>query len=166
MRRALNPPLPADYIGNIINTVSVSVPSQSIVSTPAKVSEMAHALRNQITQRNERYVRKLIAALSSVGDLAKVVLTPASPSEDKILFSSWANQAFYDINWGDTVGTRIERTRGLSHAALCLILPELSAPSFTEDECGLEAVINLNRRGMERLKQNELFMRFAQWRCN
>lgn len=166
MRRTLNPPLPADYIGNILNFVNVSVSSQSIVSTPANVSEMAYALRNQITQRDERYVRKLIAALSSVGDLAKVIATPPSPSEDKISFSSWANQGFYDINWGDAVGVRIERTRAPSPPTICIIMPELSAPNFTGDECGLEAVINLKKGEMERLKQNELFMRFAQWRCN
>ena len=166
-RRVLSPPLPADYIGNALTFPSISVPSQSIASTPAKVLELAHALRKQIVQCDERYVRRQIAAISSVGDLAKVIHVPPPPSTDHLVFSSWAKQNFYDIIWGDAVGTSIKRTRFVSVSPIhCIVLPELSAPTFAEEDCGLEVVLNLERGEMERLKQNELFMRFAQWRCN
>ena len=166
-RRALSPPLPADYVGNALTSAAISVPSQSIVSTPAKVLEFAHALRKQITQCDERYVRKRIAALSSVGNLAKVIHVPPSPCTEHIVFSSWAKQNFYDISWGDAVGTSIKRTRFGSVSPIhCIVLPELSAPTFAGEDCGLEVVLNLERGEMQRLKQNELFMRFAQWRCN
>lgn len=50
---------------------------------------------------------------------------------------------------------------------MCWIMPELKAPCFVDDECGLEVLVGgLEREQMARLKQNELFMRFAQWRCN
>ena len=167
-RRALSPPLPADYIGNVLTSAAISVPSQSIVSTPAKVSEFAHALRKEkIAHCDERHVRKAIAALSSVGDLARVIHTPPSPCTEHIVFSSWAKQNFYDISWGDAVGTGIKRTRFRSVSPIhCIVLPELSAPTFAGEDCGLEVVLNLERGEMQRLKQNELFMRFAQWRCD
>ena len=167
VRRALSPPLPADYIGNALTSAAISFPSQSIVSTPAKVSELAHTFRKHIAQCDERYVRKRIAAILSVGDLSKLISTPPSRPKEHIVFSSWAKQQYHDISWGDVVGTSIKRTRfrsgGLIH---CIILPELSAPTFAEEDCGLEVVLELERGEMERLKQNELFMRFAQWRCN
>ena len=166
-RRTLSPHLPADYIGNALISAAISVPSQSNVSTPAKVLELAHALRKQIMQCDERYVRKRIAALSSVGDLAKVIHFPPSPCTEHLVFSSWARQNFHDIIWGDAVGTSIKRTRFRSVSPIhCIILPELSAPTFAGEDCGLEVVLNLERGEMERLKQNKLFMRFAQWRCN
>ena len=166
MRRALDPPLPENYIGNVMVFAGVHVPTQAMNPTPAMLSEVAYGLRDQIKQCKEPYFRKVIAALSSVEDLSRVTTTPPSANEDRIAFSSWVSQKFYDINWGDAVGVRIERLRPSSHPRVSLVMPELSAPSFSGDECGLEVVLNLKREEIERLKQNELIMRFAQWRCS
>lgn len=169
-RRVLDPPLPSDSLGNCLSFIRVSAPSPSVESTPASVAKIAHRLRGQIQQRDERRFRKVIAALSSVEDLTRVVTTPLSPPEDRVRFSSWANQGFYDLNWGDAVGAKIERVRlwiqGTGHH-ICVTMPELSAPNFTGEDCGLEVSINGFEKGLiRRLKQNEFFMRFAQWRCN
>ena len=166
LRRALDPPLPESYIGNVLGFLTVRVPNQSMDSTPALVSEVAYGLRDQIKQHKEPYLRKVIAALSSVEDISKVTTTLPSANEGGILCSSWATLKYHDINWGDGVGTHIERTRAPTVPNLFIILPELSAPSFAGEDCGLEAVLNLKKGEMERLKQNELFMRYAQWRCN
>ena len=162
-RRMLDPPLPSEYIGNVTNFASITVPSESVLSTPASVAEIAHLIRHQIKRIDEPYIRKAIAALSSVKDLSRVIPTPPSPSEDTIGVSSWARQRYYDMDWGKTVGTRIERVRfGAGKQNLIIIMPELNCPN----ECGVEVEIGLERGQMERLKQNELFMRFSQWRCN
>ena len=166
LRRALDPPLPEYYIGNVLGFLTVRVPTQSMDSTPALVSEVAYGLRDQIKQHKEPYLRKVIAALSSVEDISKVTTTLPSANEGGILCSSWATQKYHDINWGDGVGTHIERTRAPTVPNLVLILPELSGPNFEGEDCGLEAVLNLKKGEMERLKQNKLFMRYAQWRCN
>ena len=166
-RRRLDPPLPAEYIGNIVSCIRVFIPSRSIDSTPAKISEIAHLIRDQIEQCDARYFRKMIAALSSVRDLARVIPTPPSQFEDALYFSSWANQSFYEINWGDAVGARIERVRNpADFPNFCFIMPELKGAGFKGDDCGLEIQIRLEKGQMRRLKQNELFMRFAQWRSN
>ena len=165
-RRVMNPPLPADYIGNFLVSNRISAPSPTVDSTPAKVAEMAHLIRGQIKQRDEAYFRGIIGALSSVQDLRRVQTVPISASEDMILITSWAGQNFYEINWGDGVGSRIERVRrvSLNFKYLCCILPELKAPNFADDECGLEIHLSgLDMDEVTRLKQNELFMRFAQW---
>ena len=162
-RRLLKPPLPADYIGNIMSFIRASVPNQNIDSMEAKVAVLAHLIRGQIKQRDERYLEKMICALSSVGDFAKVMVN--QPSAPKIGISSWANQGFYNINWGDAVGAGIERVRfSFRVKDLCVILPELNAPRFTGDQCGLEVVIGFEKWQIQRLKKNELFMSFTEWR--
>lgn len=169
-RRLLDPPLPANYIGNMFSSVTVSAPSQSIESTPAKVAETAHLIRDQIQHLDEQNIGKNVTALASIGDLARVMLASLSPSEDEIRFSSWASQRIYDINWGDAVGAMIERVRAVFNEAgvrVCIIMPELGAPRSLGKDCGQEVGFYGFEKGLlKRLKQDELFMRFAQWRCN
>lgn len=166
-RRLLNPSLPADYIGNVLSFTRISAPNPSIDSTPAKVAEVAHLIRDQIKQRDEAYFRGIIGWLSSVQDLRRVHRAPTSPSEDRIVITSWGSQSFYDLDWGNVVESRIERVRAreLPFKYFCCILPELKAPHFPENECGLEVMLcGLDKDETARLKQNELFMRFAQYR--
>ena len=165
-RRLMKPPLPEDYIGNFLASNRISAPGPTVDSTPAKVAEMAHLIRGQIKQRDEAYFRGIIGALSSVQDLRRVQMAPKSASEDIILITSWAAANLFDINWGDVVGGRIERGRrvSLNVKYLCCILPELKAPNFADNECGLEIHLSgLDKDEVTRLKQNELFMRFARW---
>lgn len=169
-RRLLHPPLPADYIGNALSLIKISAPNQSVESTPSKVAQTAYLIRDQIQQLDEQHIRKAIAALASVGHLARVIPAPLSSCEDGLRFSSWASQRFYDINWGDAVGARIERVRSLKIQAgsrVCIIMPELGAPGFAVKDCGQEVNLHGFERGLlGRLQQDELFMRFAQWRSN
>lgn len=164
-RRLLDPPLPADYIGNILFFVRVAVSNHSIDSMETKIAKLAHLIRSQIKQHDERYLGKLISALSSVEDFAKVAGRPRGASRPSVGISSWANQGFYDIIWGDAIGAGIERVRFYYHVKnLCIILPQLDASKFAGDQCGLEVVIGLEKGQIERLKKNEFFMRFAEWR--
>ena len=167
LRHRLHTPLPADYIGNAVGSVLVSIPSQSIDLTQAKVAKIAHLIRDLIKQRDESYFRKLIAVLTLVPDWATVTAsTKAGPYEDRVSFTSWANLCFYDLDWGDVVGVKVERLRWKAFDPnLCIILPELKSPGLADDEKGLEVVLTLENGQMDRLKQNELFLRFAEWRC-
>lgn len=169
-RRLLHPPLPTDFIGNALSLIKISTPSQSVESTPTKMAQTAYLIRDQIRQLDEQHIRKTIAALVSVGDLARVIPVPLSSCEDGLRFSSWASQRLYDINWGDAVGARIERVRAFfdwANFRICIILPELGAPGFAGEDCGQEVYLYGFERGLlGRLQQDELFMNFAQWRCN
>lgn len=169
-RRMLDPPLPADYIGNIASFVRLSAASQSVESTPAKVAEVAHLIRDQIKQRDEAYMRKFIGALSSIEDLTRVVRVPLSPSEDGVRFSSWAGMNFYSLDWGNAIGAKIERVRWMllrGGYQICVIMPKVGIPGCAGEDCGLEvAFYGVEKGQIGRLKQNELYMRFAQSRCS
>ena len=163
MRRLLDPPLPADYIGNVLTFLQCVLPNTEIDSKPEKVAEVARLMRSKIKERDEDYLRKLIGALSSIEDLAK--LEPTTQLEGWLGLSSLANQDLYDINWGEAVGSTIERVRmGFAVKNFCLVLPELRNPVFADDDCGLEIEIALDKEQMGRLRQDKLFMGFAQWR--
>ena len=168
-RRLLDPPLPAGYIGNFLSYIRICTPNPTIESTPAKVAEIAHLIRDQIKQRGDAFFQGIIGALSSVKDLRKISPMPLSSSEEGILITSWANQSLYDIDWGDVVGGRVERVRRLrlDWKYICWIMPELKAPYFADDECGLEIIVGgLTKDERAQLKQNELLMKFAQCRCD
>ena len=169
-RHMLDPPLPADYIGNVITYIWINVSSQSINSTPAKVADLAYRFRALIKQRDERYIRKVIGALSSVEDITRIVprsLAPPSPLEDRLTISSSPSHRFYDLDWGDAVGARVERLRiPLVIPNYCILLPETGTSGTTREDGGLEVLINLEKEQMQRLKQIELFTKFAQWRCD
>lgn len=169
VRRILDPPLPAGYIGNALFLIIVSAPTRTMESTPAKVAEIAHLIRKQIKQLDERSIRKAISALPMAGDAAATMLPSLSPSEEPVRVTSWAKLGYYDLDWGYAIGSRIERVRyrPISRTRFCAILPELKAPHVESKDCGLEVVVATSDiKHMERLKQNELFMRFAECRCN
>ena len=167
LRHRLHPPLPVDYIGNAVGSILVPIPSQVVDSTLAKVVKTAHLIRDQIKQRDESYLRKLLALLRYVPDWPSVAeSTEAGAFEDRFKFTSWANLCFYDLDWGNVVGAKVERVRSKTYDAnLCIILPELKSPGFADDERGIEVVVNFEKGQMGRLKQNELFVKFAEWRC-
>lgn len=161
-RRVLDPPLPPDYIGNIASFIEVKIGTADTEPTLANVAKVASQIRYGVRQRDERYLRKLIAALSSLKDIARVVCTPILPSEN-ILFTSFAHLDFYDEYWGDGIGARVERLRlGFGCDNFCVILPELRSSAFSDEDCGLEISIGLEEEKMAQLKQSEFFLRFAQ----
>ena len=168
VRRILDPPLPADYIGNALTFIQIKAPLNSIRSTPERVAEIAHLIRKQIRELDERSIRQTITWLRK----STKAIQPA-PAEDPVRVSSWATQRFYDLDWGNKIGTRIERVRRKmpepysGFGANCIILPELVSPHFGAEECGLEvALMDFGSERIERLKQNQLFMQFAEWRCS
>lgn len=169
VRRILDPPLPAGYIGNALFLLIVSAPSGTMELTPAKVAEIAHLIRKQIKELDERSIRKAISVLPMVGDAAATLIPSPSPSENPVRVTSWAKLGYYDLDWGYAIGSRIERVRyrPIGRPGFCAILPELRGPHVESKDCGLEVfVATSDTKHMERLKQNELFMRFAECRCN
>ena len=167
MRPFLDPPLPADSIGNVLNRLRVIVPHKTVEPTPRRVTEIAHLIRQKFKLLDQESYRRLIAFLNSLPDISRAdILVPES--QDVIAFSSWSKQNFYDIDWGNIVGAKIERVRNCTLAGFkdfAIILPELKTPRFETDQCGLEFLICLEKSKMKQLKQDQLFNRFAKCRC-
>ena len=167
MRPFLDPPLPPDSIGNVLNRLRIILPRNTIEPTPKRVTEIAYLIRQKFKLLDQESYRRGISFLNSLPDISRAdTLVPES--QDVIGFSSWSKLNFYDIDWGNVVGTKIERVRNCIPAGFkdfAIILPELKTPRFETDQCGLEILMWLEESKMERLKQDQLFNRFAQCRC-
>lgn len=168
-RACLNPPMPADYIGNAVHMLNIPVPQPEREDLRSAVAETAHLIRHSIQGINENYIHRVIGVLNSsnVQDISNVFHTRVYPNGREFLtITSWAKQALYELDWGARVGTRIERVRvcKFQYPSLVLIAPMLNGPGFGEEEKGgLEVIFGLEDSEMGRLKNNVLFEQFASW---
>lgn len=170
-RSYLDPPLPADYIGNAVHMLNISIPqSNQEEDVQNAVAKTAHLIRHNLQGINDNYIQRAIGALnfSNVQDISHVFHTRVCPNGGQFLtITSWARQALYELDWGAAVGTRIERVRvcKFQYPSLVLIAPMLNGPDFGEgeEEGGIEVVFGLEDREMKRLKGDVLFERFASW---
>ncbi|KAI4262762.1 MAG: hypothetical protein L6R42_002067 [Xanthoria sp. 1 TBL-2021] len=162
-RRVFNPPIPAGAITNLLESIRVPGSPLSLTSTERSVADLALAIRRQLQTVDERTFRREIARLLAMPDLSRFVNKnkPGRP-----LITSWKGQDFYGLDWGPTVG-RCERVRCCKGALrdLCVIMPELRGQSFEAEDMGLEVWLSLAEWQMENLLGDELFRRFATWRC-
>ena len=167
MRPFLDPPLPSDSIGNVLNRLRIIVPRNTIEPTPKRVTEIAYLIRQKFKLLDQESFCRGISFLKSLPEISRAdILVPES--QDVIGFSSWSKLNFYDIDWGNVVGTKIERVRTCippGFKDFAIILPELKTPRFEIDQCGLEVSIWVEESTMKRLKQDQLFNRFAECRC-
>ena len=162
MRKILDPPLPSDFIGNALNRLQVTIPRKTIEPTSVKVAEIAYLIRQKIKLVDQENYRRIISFLKSLPDISRVDMS-LPKSQDVLGITSWTKQNFYDLDWGNVIGTKIERVRACMAATIkdfAIILPELN---ISKDQCGLEVLIWLEETQMERLKQDQLFNRFAEY---
>ncbi|CAF9906098.1 hypothetical protein IMSHALPRED_004077 [Imshaugia aleurites] len=168
-RSYLDPPLPADYIGNAVHMLRMPLPQSDQEDDQQSLGRTAHLIRQKIQTINDDYILRVIGALNSrsLPDISKVFHTRTCLNDGQFLtITSWAKQEFYELNWGSAVGTRIERVRmcKFQYPNLVLIAPMFKGPGFSEEEAGgIEVVFGLKEVAMSRLKENRLLERFARW---
>lgn len=172
-RAYLDPPLPSDYIGNAVHVLNIHIHTTApppltreinndLVSTIVKTT---HQIRGTIQAINGEYIRRIIGAL--------VFHTRVSAANGGrfLTITSWARQPVYELDWGQKVGTRIERVRVLrsQYLSLLLIAPILKGMGVggvgdEEEEGGVEVIFGLEAGEMEKLKEvGGLVGRFARW---
>ena len=168
-RASLNPPLPPDYIGNAVHMLNVSLPRSGPEDDENAIAITAHRIRRGIQSINDNYIHRIIGALNAntVLDISKIVHSRTSPNGGHFLtITSWAKQALYELDWGDKVGTRIERVRvpRAQYPNLVTVAPMLRGEGFgVEEEGAIEVIFGLEGEGMGRVKRDGLFGRFARW---
>lgn len=167
-RRFARPPLPARFIGNVLIWGNIIKPFSTVIPTAKSVTECAHTLRRKINQYDDTYLPRLIGAIKSVPDVSRVRLDSMGFEGRYLVVNSWATQELYDLDWGTLVGGRCERVRihKPQFEDFCLVLPELKGCKGNEEAAGLEVIVSIRSNYMKMLRENELFNRFAEWRCS
>ena len=166
----MKPPLPVRYVGNCVFLGHIIKPLSAVVPTAEGVTTCAHSLRHKLEQYIDGvHLSRLIGALKSVTDSNKLRLHRMGFDQFSLVFNSWATQEWYDIDWGTVVGGRCQRVR-IPHAPygnFCHVLPALKGSAGNEETtAGLEVYIRIKSRYMNILKEDRMFNRFAEWRCN
>ena len=87
------------------------MPLGSVNSSIKCISESAKFLRRRIGQFDGAYLMRVIGAINAIPDIGKVSLTRGPFPELVVVVNSWADQGFYDINWGSAVGGHCDRVR-------------------------------------------------------
>ena len=168
-RQMAKPPLPAGFIGNVFTWGSIVKPLSSVTSTPEGVTECAHSLRRKVKEYGDNYLPRLIGAVNSVPDISRVRLGRTDLDEFSFGVNSWAAMEWYDLDWGQLVGGRVERIRIQESKVMsfCRVLPEIRGCEGRDQAAGLEVIISMSSGyKMKILRENELFNRFAEWRCS
>lgn len=167
-RQYLRPALPARFIGNVLIWGGIMEPFSTVVPTPEGVTKCAHSLRRKMKQYDDAYLPRLIGALKSISDVSRVRLAGIEHYGLTCVVNSWAMQEWYDLDWGKLMGGRCERLRihKTKFENFCLVLPELKGCEGSHDAAGLEVIISIKKDQMKTLRENELWNRFAEWRCS
>ena len=97
MRQVLDPPLPSDSIGNVLNRLRTAVPRKTIEPTPVRVTEIAHLIRQEIKLLDqENYCRTNFFLKTLPGISQADMSLPKFRDVNEI--ASWSKQNFYEID--------------------------------------------------------------------
>ena len=172
-RRRLEPPLAANFLGNVNIFLSaycdrdtLNGSTQETVSSaiyPAAVA--ARTIREALRLIDNNFIRTAISFLGSVEDISRVTSAYAAPGDNTIV-TSWAGLPLYQLNWGKALGGRAAYVRlpyGGSDG-VCVVLPPLyNGDNSDSDGGGLEVVMYLRSDDMNYLLEakDELIHKYA-----
>ncbi|KAL4123703.1 hypothetical protein PRIC2_009554 [Phytophthora ramorum] len=109
-RRRLSPPLPTNYVGNVIfNALSTYTDSElqsegkadDLVS-PATLGKLARRVRESILQRDDAYLRDAVNFLAEQSDISAVQVGTNFFFGPDLMFTSWLHMGMYNAEFGGT----------------------------------------------------------------
>ena len=118
-------------------------------------------IRDGAEKMDDKYIDSLISMIDGVSTPS--LLLPVAFLDllkTSMMMTNWSGFGMYDFDWGDGLGGKCERVRTASIGmfnGLQVVLPVLTG----EMGGGLEVVVGLEDEAMERLKGDEVWMRFA-----
>ena len=175
-RAHLKPPMSPDFSGNVVLIAKTFTSAKTLLpSNPERLSDAALLVRKSINVVDDAYIRDTIQLVRSVKDLGQLAPRRRPAVEHSLGCSTWANQPYYSLDWGNLMGGKCERVRwrNLRTDGLFVIFPRLPRTGLSENNSdsrkssgGVEVLLGLKTAHMQHLKQDEFFNEFAEWRCN
>ena len=160
IRSRITPPLPEGYVGNAI--VHAHVPSYPLSELHSQADHAlyraAAAIRAAVTSLDERTIRGHFGVINAL----------PTPGAAKYNCDSWPGSDFFvttfssydwcSLDWGNQLGKLArERYPYVNIMSACVIEPH-------DAEGGSEVFVTLTPEMVERLRANEEFTRFAEFR--
>lgn len=175
-RGHLKPPMSPEFSGNVVLIAKTFTSAETLLpSNPERLAAAALLVRKSINVVDDAYIRDTIQLVRSVNDLGQLAPRRRPAVEHSLGCSTWASQPYYSLDWGNLMGGKCERVRwrNLRTDGLFVIFPRLPRTGISENNSnsrkssgGVEVLLGLKTAHMQRLKQDEWFNQFAEWRCN
>ena len=172
----LKPPMSPDFSGNVVLIAKTFTSAETLLpSDPERLAKAALLVRKSINVVDDAYIRDTIQLVRSVKDLGQLAPRRQPAVEHSLGCTTWASQPYYSLDWGNLMGNKCERIRWrkLRTDGLFVIFPRLPRAEFSgnipdsrKSSGGLEVLLGLKTAHMQRLRQDELFNQFAEWRCD
>lgn len=158
-RTRMIPPLSPDLLASAFCFHDCRLPINTLLS--ANLADIAYMIRDGAEKMDDKYIDSLISMIDGVSTPS--LLLPVAFLDllkTSMMMTNWSGFGMYDFDWGDGLGGKCERVRTASIGmfnGLQVVLPVLTG----EMGGGLEVVVGLEDEAMERLKGDEVWMRFA-----
>lgn len=161
--------LPPGYLGNAVLHSQISALYAELRPSVSNLSSLALRVRRRLQEVGSvEYAEGFLAALHGVEDISAVVAGFLGPG---MFVAPWQVQGFYGIDWG-TLGSGgrvgIERMRAANEVVregICQIYPRVEGDGEGDDG-GLEVLVGLPAEATARLREMELWRKWARWRCD
>ncbi|MCJ1457965.1 hypothetical protein MMC28_008334 [Mycoblastus sanguinarius] len=172
-RSHLLPPMSPDYCGNVVLIAKTFTSAGNLLSPyPKNLAKAALLIRKSINVVDDDYIRDVIQLVRSTKDLGQLAPRRRPAVEHSLGCSSWARQPYYSLDWGSAMGGRCERVRwrSLKTDGLFVIFPRLvhaeEMNKLEDKKTGVEVLLGLNSKCMQRLMNDKTFKEFAEWQCS
>ncbi|KAI1125168.1 transferase family-domain-containing protein [Nemania abortiva] len=156
-RPRTNPPVHPRTLGNWLGWVAPQMPIRKMLSHNS-VADPAVVVRQAVAKLNEEYVDSLSTLFESVVDVNRVVATAfVDVPGFNCVQTSWINLGVYGLNWGKTLGGKIEAVRSPDVGVInggSLVLPALPCG-------GIELIIGVESKSLPRLLKDPLLAKYA-----
>ncbi|KAI0871495.1 transferase family-domain-containing protein [Hypoxylon argillaceum] len=156
-RPRTNPPVHPRTLGNWLGWVAPQMPIRKMLSRDS-IADPAVVIRQAVAKLNEEYVDSLSTLFEGVEDVNRVVATAfVDVPGFNCVQTSWINLGVYGLDWGKTLGGKIQAVRcpdvGVINGG-SLVLPAL--PSG-----GIELIIGVESKSLPRLLKDPLLAKYA-----
>ncbi|KAJ8105439.1 hypothetical protein ONZ43_g7426 [Nemania bipapillata] len=156
-RPRTNPPVHPRTLGNWLGWVAPQMPIRAMLSRPS-IADPAVVIRKAVAGLSEEYVDSLSTLFESVVDVNRVVATAfVDVPGFNCVQTSWINLGVYELDWGKTLGGKIQAVRcpdvGVINGG-SLVLPALPCG-------GIELIIGVESKSLPRLLEDPLLAKYA-----
>jgi hypothetical protein len=156
-RPRTDPPVHPRTLGNWLGWVAPQMPIRKMLERPS-VADPAVVIRKAISKLNDQYADSLSALFESVEDVNRVVATAFLDVPGfNCVQTSWINLGVYGLDWGKTLGGKIQAVRcpdvGVINGGQ-LVLPALPGG-------GIELIIGVESKCLPRLLKDPVLAKYA-----
>ncbi|KAI1826516.1 transferase family-domain-containing protein [Xylaria intraflava] len=156
-RLRTNPPVHPRTLGNWLGWVAPTLPIRKIISGK-NIADAAVTIRKAVSKLDDQYTDSLNTLFDSVEDVNRVVATAfVDVPGNNCVQTSWYNMAVYGLDWGKTLGGKIQAVRSPDIGVInggSLVFPSLPGGDR-------EILIGIETKSLPRLLADPYLAKFA-----